>query len=164
MIKLVFIFTLLLAMPAWASTSVSLGNNQKALIHLQSSSGSEAGFQVEVAGKIRQAFRGLGDKFSDLHFQGMKSSLVSLDLDKDGIQEFLVRTTQEPLVGALWVFRWDKEKKAFSHVLTATGDRYFPVPLEGMVNVAANGDISFEAPGGASVIYSWNGRAYVQKP
>jgi hypothetical protein len=68
-------------------------------------------------------------------------------------------------VGALWIFRWDKEKKLFAHVLNEHNDRYIPVPLSGAVTVEKNGDLSFSTEDSHQPVkYRWLHSHYHQLP
>ncbi len=91
----------------------------------------EAAFIVSQSGKNIQTVKELGTHFADIKVADTSPKAIVFDFDQDGNHEFVVRTTQPPLIGSLWIFRWNGSK--FLPVKNEQGDRYFPVPLENVV-------------------------------
>jgi hypothetical protein len=143
--------------------AVSLGKDGSAHITLVQEK-ADASLQVAVNSEPQQTFPHLGQNFRKLNFKGEARSFVAIDLNHDGTEALLLRSTQPPVVGSLWVFRWDKEKKIFGIVRAENGDEYLPVPLDSQVDIAADGELSFSLPGKAKKIaYRWTTSGYRRK-
>ena len=143
---------------------VSLGKEGKAEVRLAKGQKTDIALQIFKGGKLLQTFPNLGAGQGKISFAGSESSIVVTDLDKDGTEEILLRTTQPPIIGSLWVFQWDKAKKAFAYVNAESERSYLPVPLAEKVSLEANGNLSFPMPGKTGLAsFQWSGKGFVAK-
>lgn len=141
--------------------SVRLGK-ETAEIFLRQTTKGGATLEIKKDGEVIQRFENLGERFERLQFNGSLGQVLRVDLDKDGYQELIVRTSQPPFIGSLWVFKWDKEQKLFSHALNGRGDRSVAVPLSGKVVLDSRGRVTFKLPkSGTLHTLRWNGREFL---
>lgn len=120
--------------------------------------------EVYEKGKLIQKFESLGVQLFPIEAAGKKIAIITKDLDKDGDEEVLFRTTQPPITGSLWVMRWDRKKQVFFHAHNDHGDRYLPVPQGTVVRLKDNGDVQFQTAVSKSVLtFRWSGSFYVER-
>ena len=110
-------------------------------ITLGRAAGKEVAFLVTENGKQVQKVSDLGSQFAFFEVNGQKVRQVVHDFTGDGIPEFALRTTQPPLIGSLWVFRWNGRK--FEAIRGPRGDGYYAIPLESPVKFTENKNLSF---------------------
>jgi hypothetical protein len=60
-----------------------------------------------------QKLDGLGDQFMPLRSGGKETTVVTADLNKDGIDEIVVRGQVTSTEGAILVFKWDATRNEF---------------------------------------------------
>lgn len=123
---------------------------------------TDVSLEVYQGGKLRQTFPHLGEDLAPITKDGADHPLQLLRLNPESPVAVL-RTTQPPISGSLWVFRWDSSKRAFAIVKREKGDHYIPVPLSGKVELTPGGDLSYTLPGsGKKQRLHWNGQDFVQ--
>jgi hypothetical protein len=140
--------------------SIDLKGGRKVSLILGKAAGNEAAFQVFEAKKKIQTEEGLGSSFQFIKIGEEKRRAIAVDLDSDGNQEFILRTTQPPLIGSLWVYRWNGSK--FVPILTKEKDRYLPLPLESEVKWNEKDQITFKL-GGEDRTYFWSKNKFILK-
>jgi hypothetical protein len=120
----------------------------------------EAAFIVSQNGKKIQTVKELGTQFGELKIGENSMKALIYDFDQDGNHEVVVRTTQPPIIGSLWIFRWNGSK--FLPLKNEDGDRYYPVPLENPVEWK---DQKFQfSLGNEMKAYIWkNGKLILQR-
>ncbi len=165
--KLIIVSMAIAASAAFAANEkiVSLGGDGQAELRLTLPKKGDAALEVLIGGKRKQTFPHLGAAFKTIQYKGSAVPFVAIDLGHGTGETILLRTTQPPLVGSLWVFQWDKEKKAFALLNAAeNGDHYIPVSRDGQVAVSENGDLAISTVGKPKLVaYHWNGKSYVRK-
>ncbi len=129
-------------------------------ITLGRSTGKEVAFIVLENGKQIQKFTDLGAQYGFFEQNGKKVRAVIHDFSGDGIPEFALRTTQPPMIGSLWVYRWNGSK--FVVVRGPRGDGYFPIPLESKVQFTPENEFQFSL-GGTQNILRWEKNTLILK-
>jgi len=160
------LFALALASTATANeNTIQVSPTIRAELRMTKNPTEDAKLQFVVDGKLRQTFPNLGGSFMKIDHKGGLAKFVVIDLDRDGFNEVVVRSTQEPLIGSIWVFAWDDKEKAFALIEAAVnGDRYIHVPLEGAVHLSPEGELSYAMPDRKTKIsYVWKGKKFVLK-
>lgn len=123
-------------------------------LQLVSPKKEESGIEIRDKKSVLQLEKSLGRSFAKIEFQGQEDFVVPYDFNQDGIKEFILRTTQPPFIGSLWIFRWNAKAHKFENVPMKNGDNYFPVPLEGKIKLE-DGVISFTRLDGVKNSYIW---------
>lgn len=129
-------------------------------ITLGRATGKEVAFIVRENGRQIQKNTDLGAQFGFFEQNGMKVRTIVHDFSGDGIPEFALRTTQPPLIGSLWVYRWNGSK--FVVVRGPRGDGYFPVPLESNIQFTEEKEFQFSL-GGTQNILRWEKGTFILK-
>jgi hypothetical protein len=148
------------AWPEEDSFPIELKNTKNISIVLGKAAGNEAAFQVFHEKKKIQTEEGLGTNFQFFQIGEEKKRALVVDLNSDGNQELILRTTQPPLIGSLWVFRWNGSK--FVPILTKEKDQYLPLPLESTVIWNGKDQFSFKL-GGEDRTYIWSKNRFILK-
>jgi hypothetical protein len=110
----------------------------------------------------------MGEEFIPMQHKGKETYIAVSDLENDGFEEFFVRVAFPSQGGALWLFRWEANKKRFSLVPHGEMD-FIPVDYAAPVKIDAKNKLElhiFRLQKGKKVLVKehlkWNGSAYAK--
>jgi hypothetical protein len=140
-LKFSFLAILLLSSSvAQAGEAINLGAAGKAEITMQEEGNGEYVLSIHLPAGNTQKIR---DEFVPFEMDGSPAAIAILDLDGDGVEEFVVRAMIPPQSGGLYVFRYSVKEKKFVPMVTGkeADDTFLSVDAVAPVRIDREGHV-----------------------